>query len=497
MDVWPESFGEFLKRTRSVWACPLFVYMLLAGWLPPLDDEVYYWSWSKSLQLSYFDHPGMVAWMIWLSTRLFGDTVFGMRFPACCCMTFTLAVIGFLLGPSSPQTDKSSSDSQQNLHLHPLLWGIALTPLFTFGGFVITPDAPLLAAWSAYLLWMVAIQTRLTAETPSTHLWRWWVLGGVILGLGGLSKYTMILAVPSGLVSFAVAGLSWRKWMLGYLFHGVISMIVASPILLYNLQHHFEPLLFQWRHAMHDEPATLVSFLEFWTVQLLLFGTLPFYLIPRTLLSLATLRQNVRLRICSCLYLIPFCFFIYKAAKTELEGNWALVMYVGVWPVAAAWYDTVRFSRLWRRLTAAGFLPPAICVVGLFVLIFSPIPILPAKWDRLHRQQGRWQMVQAVAKVIHDRHESIPTFATTYQMTALLRFWGVDARQEAEYRASHFSFPPEHLADVPTAYVLADHPLPSKMTEGFTSRQFIDKYVVLVHGEPIDEFELWRYDTQK
>ena len=31
-------------------------------------DEAYYWLWSKHLALSYYDHPGMVAYFIKFTT---------------------------------------------------------------------------------------------------------------------------------------------------------------------------------------------------------------------------------------------------------------------------------------------------------------------------------------------------------------------------------------------------------------------------------------------
>lgn len=499
MEVRQRLLDAVEKRSWLVWVGLVAIYSLLAAALPPLDDEVYYWSWSKSPQLSYYDHPGMVAWLIGLSTLVFGDTVLGMRFPACCCVAFTFVVIARL----TANTTHLPSVAKERRDVRRLLVGVFLTPLFTFGAIVITPDAPLLACWSAYLLWLVAIQSRSAHQNDidddvggRSPPYLWWLLGGMILGLGGLSKYTMILAVPAGFVSFVLSGAPWRKWFWGYLLHGIVSAVVASPIFFYNWQHDFEPLLFQWRHAMHDEPATLQSFAEFWGVQILLFGTLPLFLVPWTIRHFPQWRVSPRLRVCCCLYLVPLFFFVYKATRTELEGNWGLVAFVGVWPVAAEWYETVRSSPFWRRATAAGFAAPAVCVLGLAVLIASPAPLIPVKVDRLNRQRGRWEMVRRVAETIRAQEESIPTFATTYQMTALLRFWGVDAHQEATYRASHYTFPPEHLSDVPAAFVVTDGPLPQEQTALFSPPELLGTFPTAVHGRIVHEYELRRYERR-
>ena len=51
--------------------------------MPPFDDELYYWCWSRDLQLSYYDHPPLVAYMIRGATELFGDSIFVLRLPRC------------------------------------------------------------------------------------------------------------------------------------------------------------------------------------------------------------------------------------------------------------------------------------------------------------------------------------------------------------------------------------------------------------------------------
>lgn len=487
-DVARGSFAAFLTRTWWLWCGAIAVYALLAASLPPTDDEVYYWTWSKSLQLSYYDHPGMTAWLIWLSTQLFGDTILGMRFPACCCVALTLAVITYLTSQRPPTA--SAGPLLRKILIHPLILGLAFTPLFTFGGILITPDAPLVACWSLYLLWLVELHEAMTHQRAT---WQLWPVGGVLLGCGGLSKYTMILAVAAGFASFLLSGVSSRKWLAGYASHGAISMLVASPILIYNVQHHFEPIQFQWRHAMHDEPATWITFLEFFGVQLLLFGTLPFYIVPWTIRQFPALRANPRLRVCTCLFLIPLAFFAYKAARTELEGNWGLVAFVSVWPVAAAWYATVDGSRFWSRMTAAGFLAPAIGVALLAIHLVSPLPIPTPERDRLAKFRGRWQMSQQLADVIRQQDEAIPVFHHTYQLTALLRFHGIDARQEGTTRPSHFTFPPEQMAEFPAAYLVTNPSTTPPQVSGMGAPELLGTFPTMARGKVVNECQLWRY----
>lgn len=481
------------ENRRIIWLVGgLFCfYLILAALLPAADDEVYYWSWARPLQFSYYDHPPLTAYLIRLSTDVFGDSVFGFRVFACLSTAFVAGVIAYL---SRPRT---------------LLPGILLTPLFTLGAVLITPDAPLLFFWAAYVWWLVEVHTRLTPvrpisepaevcaagdETEQRVPWWLWLVGGVLLGCGVLGKYTMALAVPAGFVSFCMVGRHWRRWLTGYIAHGVVSFVVASPILIHNIQHDFVPLLFQWRHSMGQKNPGLIPFFEFLGVQLLLFGTLPFFLYPWTLWNFRRLAADPRLRVCACLYAFPLTFFIYKATHSRLQGNWALVMFVAFWPLAAAWYQSVRPSRGWRWATASAFLIPSVAVMFLAAHVISPISLVPIEGDRVTRQYAFNEATRQIAQTIRDRGESLPVYTPTYQLTAWLRFQSLDGRQIDQIsRPSHFTQRPEHLTDVNRAYVVADFPLPPEFAEGFGEPELIGQFPVMVRGESVREVKLYLY----
>jgi 4-amino-4-deoxy-L-arabinose transferase-like glycosyltransferase len=61
----------------------MLVFALATAWLcasvPVFAQESYYWCYAQKPDLSYFDHPPMVAWLIWLGTACFGDGAWGIR----------------------------------------------------------------------------------------------------------------------------------------------------------------------------------------------------------------------------------------------------------------------------------------------------------------------------------------------------------------------------------------------------------------------------------
>src|SRR6516225_1643636 len=90
-----EPGGRFvparLPHSRSSAAAMLVCVAAITGFrllwlmLQPADlypDEAQYWVWSQQLALGYFSKPPLVAWLIALTTGLFGDSEFAVRLSA-------------------------------------------------------------------------------------------------------------------------------------------------------------------------------------------------------------------------------------------------------------------------------------------------------------------------------------------------------------------------------------------------------------------------------
>ncbi len=136
-----------------------------------VGDEAYYWLWSRRPDISYVDKGPMVAWFIRAGTSLFGQTVFGVRFFAAILAGGTGFGL-YWLGKElfSPRVG---------------FWAIVVAsvmPLFFVGASLMTIDTVYVFfwTWAAWAFWHAKDETRL----------RWWVLTGVLVGLGLLSKYT-------------------------------------------------------------------------------------------------------------------------------------------------------------------------------------------------------------------------------------------------------------------------------------------------------------------
>ncbi len=494
-------------RDLAVAAAVFAGYVGLAAWLPPVDDELYYWCWSRELQWSYYDHPAMTAVWIRASTELFGDTILAIRLPACAAMAGVFLLLRSLVRPKS------------------VLFAALVTPPFTLGAVLITPDTPLLLFWAAYLRWLVGahrslVKTQTSPPPPPLHEWRGgaritlsihgeggersspgevfgfrWLLGGILLGCGVLGKYTMGLAGVCGLVSFVLLGRSrGREWLPGFFLHGVVSLLVASPILIFNLEHDFAPLRYQWDHAMSDDVPGVGPLAEFVGVQILLVGTLPLVLLPWVFRHWKELTADPRLRVCVCLFALPLVFFLFKATRGRLEGNWALAAYLGFWPLAGVWWQRCAASPVWKWLTRLAFALPALCVAVAVVHLLYPLPFWPVKHDRIRRLSERQEQCRRVRAAVAARPLPGPVYVPTYQLTAHLRFHGIDARQLAGVsRPSHFTQTPDSPDAHPVWFWFGEFPLPEEFARRFPPPVELGDIPLTVRGERYVEYTLWEY----
>jgi len=192
--VW--SLGREARWRVLAWsivACAFVLRLVYLAQVELLPEETYYWNYSQHLDIGYLDHPPMVAWLIHLGTALFGDTELGVRTGALCSAViaswFAFRLTRNLFGEASA--------------LLALLL-MQVLPFLFLAGMLMTPDAPLTAAWAASLYFLE--RALLGGRTRA-----WW-FAGVSVGLGLLSKYTIGLLVAATFV-FLLADAPSRRWL--------------------------------------------------------------------------------------------------------------------------------------------------------------------------------------------------------------------------------------------------------------------------------------------
>lgn len=104
-------------------------------------DEAYYWNFAQHLDWGYFDHPPLVALMVWLGGLIFPETL-GVRFVTV-LMTVAMYYLIWEMIPVRFRIQKRAP--------WVFLFLIFINPIFSIYGFFTTPDVPLLLFTTCYL----------------------------------------------------------------------------------------------------------------------------------------------------------------------------------------------------------------------------------------------------------------------------------------------------------------------------------------------------------
>lgn len=195
--------------------------------MPVFAQEAYYWSYAQFPDLSYFDHPPMVAWLIWLGTSVFGDGVVGLRLGTLVC-SVGAGWIGLLW--------------LRQLQMEPwirsawLVCSMAM-PMLAVSHFLTTPDPPLVFFWTAtvYALWR--------ARDGGLG---WWTLAGFAAGCSLLSKYAGAFLAVSGVLLLLADPAMRRQWLRPGPYLGVlVAAVTFLPVVVWNVSNDFESFRFQ------------------------------------------------------------------------------------------------------------------------------------------------------------------------------------------------------------------------------------------------------------
>ncbi|NBX92067.1 MAG: hypothetical protein EB078_02575 [Proteobacteria bacterium] len=459
-------------------------HLFLAMALPPSEDELYYWTWSQTLSLSYFDHPPLVAWLISLSTRVFGHSILGIRCPAILTHFFVL----YQLGKLSPNKT--------------ILGLLLLTPLSLFGSVIMTPDIPLIFFWLCYLQWALATETRFSTwgDDPLTRVYRQspvgyraWFIGGLFLGLGLLSKYTMALA-PICLFFLLASRYRLKAWVKGFAIHLFIAFVLFSPVLVFNRTFNFEPIKFQWEHTQNAVSWTFVF--TFLGGQILILGALPFLMFPWLLLHFKNYSRLPKLRTLAYFFLLPFVFFLYKSTHHFVDTNWALVTYISFWPLADHVIAQTSFRPLANLFVFVSFLIPLTLTGAIFIHLSTPIRWIPVHQDRLSRMKSQLELAKQISSSLYEMPQ-LPVYLQSYQWTSYFRFLGITRAQQLANASRKSQFTLIATADPCSQPALlflkgADDPVPSNLN-CFKKQKLIEQFRLEVRGQELEKWSLMEF----
>lgn len=331
--------------------------LLFLGLADLLPQEAYYWNYAQHLDVGYLDHPPLVAWLIWVSTSIFGNNEFGVRFAAWLGW-FATAFFSFNL------TQRLFGKSAAFVTL--LL--VAALPFYFASGFFMTPDAPLVATWAGALYFL---ERALLASRRNA----WWGVG-ICIGLGMLSKYTIVLLGPAALMFILIDGRA-RAWLARpepYL-AAILALIIFSPAIYWNIQHDLASFAFQSTRRLGSmfqfslpflvansallltPPALIAATAALWTLCL------------RAKADLAEERSRRISRFISIFTLVPLAVFLVFSLSRGVKLNWTGPLWLAVLPaISMAILSVTKHSsrfELWVRRGWAPTLATCLAIYGI------------------------------------------------------------------------------------------------------------------------------------
>ncbi|CAN5392639.1 hypothetical protein BH10PLA1_BH10PLA1_17660 [soil metagenome] len=374
-----------------------------------VPDESYYWVWSRHLSLSYFDHPPMVAYLIWASTKLLGSNEFGVRLPAALLSSGTV-VLTTLLVRRLTRNDTAT-------------WLAAVvmvtSPIVCLTGTLMTPDTPLMFFFMLGLVLAVRLLES-PPVSPMRQVGRWCVLGAVC-GLAMLSKYTGVLLPATVAAAVITTRSAWPEMRRPGLYLSVlIAAAIASPIVIWNSQHDWASFRFQFQHGFGDDEVPGVLGFAGFIGAILLTWTPVFcflFVVATVAAFRSYLRQDISARLVLLAAVLPLVLFGYSSFHKKVEGNWPAIAFAPAAVLIACWAANDLQAR--RRGMVR-----AIIVALLFTLLAHVPEVALVAHVRIPAAMEvfGWRKLAAQVDSARDRDEST-VVCCNYQNASELSFY--------------------------------------------------------------------------
>lgn len=324
-------------------------------------DEAYYTLWSQYLSIAYLDHPPAIAYMVAAGRMLFGNTEIAVRFvPIVCGMLTAIAIwrIGHvLLGR---------------------LTGALAAIIYCFipaqtVGYLATPDSPSAFFWIG-TLWAVA-------EFIISQRKGWWLVAGVLAGLGLWSKYTDAF-LPIGLLLFLLVSPEGRSWLkLWQVWAGAaLAALIFAPLVWYSWQHDWITFTFQGSRSYVEDEFSLRYLGGLFLGFAIALGPVVAVLAFGRLIPLPVWRRDPRtvsLGLLVWTSVPALAYFLFHALHSEVRVNWPLPL----WP-SLTLIGAVGLTSLWKRWPKSGAtLIAAQLAIGITISLGGGIQLL---WQPLN-----------------------------------------------------------------------------------------------------------------
>lgn len=406
-------------------------------------DEAQYWTWAQHLDWGYYSKPPVIGWLIRLCTSLFGDGLVAVKLPSLILYPAT----GWVLYKLGAYLFDARIGFRAGL-------AFVLIPLVSALGMAVSTDAPLLFFWTAAMYYLIR-----AVDDDSMFAW---LMLGLCVGLGMMSKYTMGAFGVSGLL-YLLLDTRRRRLLLhpGLWAAIVIACLVFMPNVIWNWAHDFPTL-------RHTEDITHVvgtnakhgNLLEFLGAQAGSLG--PGFALAFLIGLYAALRSRLtdrRFQFLLCFSLPLLVLVIYQSIRSEANGNWAAPALVTSLLLGVVWISEAGRNRWWWIMS---MLLNVVVMVGVYHLgDFYRLSghVQTSKMDPLKRAKG-WDTLAMQLRPIFAEHSDAELLTSDRTIMAHLLY---------QLRDLHL----DHVAWAPHPHPADHYQLTTPLTETPSSRPLL------------------------
>ncbi len=375
---------QFTKPFLLFLGAFLVLNLVQSAYTQIIYDEAYYWYYAQNLSWGYFDHPPMVALLVWISS-LFFEGELGVRFMSCLMSAGTISIIWLLI--ENPKKEKYVP------HFFLLLFSMAL---FNAYGFLTLPDTPLLFFTALFLLVYKAFLKNSSVLTALSL--------GLVMACLMYSKYHAVLII----VFILLSNLKLLKNGYAWLAVG-ISLCLYAPHLIWLFENDFVSI----KYHISERPNQAYSFdsftLAYFLNLIVNFGVLfPWF-------YLALFKTKPKDAFTKALLYLTYgviLFFFLSSFHRRTQAQWVIAICI---PMAILTYNYILQNENSRKWVFK------ISIIGLIILLYARVwlvyqPLLP----KVFETHGNKEWVSKLSSYAGD---TPVVFENSYRESSMYHFY--------------------------------------------------------------------------
>ena len=366
--------------------CLVILHMLTSGAYGFHRDELATLDDARYLAWGYVAYPPVTPFLARVALELFGTSVRGVRFFSALAQAIAVVLSGLM----------ARELGGKRLAQIVAALAVAIAPVSLGSGALLQYVA------FDYLWWVLTayfLIRLLGTEAP-----RWWLAVGAAIGLGMMTKYTMIFVVAG--IAVGVLLTNARRYLKSpWLWTGVaVSSLVFLPNLIWQIQHHFISLEFlshihkrdiRWGRTKGFLPDQLWIAANLFTIPLWVAGLWFYFRKP----------AGKRFRMIGWMAVVPFVLFVIaKGRGYYMAPAYPMLLAAGA-VVEERWLASMSIgrARMWRDLTFAALAVGGVVIAAMVI----PMARVNSGWwnvavavDGDFREEIGWpELVAEVARI--------------------------------------------------------------------------------------------------